>query len=213
MSEPEKQIKSNYEIARDQMEELFCNYDAQKIAKKFNLEIDNKYLYVNFLACPYRISLQNGRVEYSNDSFITPIRAGYQDASSILDVLCYSKDDACLSGTFTAISGLKGIYAAPSTSIISDLLRKDYFEHKLDELACACEKLGGTPESIGDVSYRISMFDFMPVILQYWDSDDEFDGVCKVLWDKNILDYMHFETTWFAHIFLITRLAEEMGVL
>ena len=47
----------------------------------------------------------------------------------------------------------------------------------------ACERLGGSPGKVGDVSYTIPLFDFFPVMLQFWDGDDEFGPVLKIMWD------------------------------
>ena len=65
---------------------------------------------------------------------------------------------------------------------------------------------------MGDVSYKIPLFDFLPVILQFWDADEEFDSVLKFMWNENILDYMHYETTFFAASHLLSRLTELAGV-
>ena len=53
---------------------------------------------------------------------------------------------------------------------------------------------------MGDVSYTIPLFDFFPVMLQFWDGDEEFDPVLKLMWDRRTLaDY------------LLERLLEIMG--
>ena len=46
------------------------------------------------------------------------------------------------------------------------------------------------------------------MILQFWDADEEFEAVLKIMWDENILDYMHYETTYFAASHLLSRLKE-----
>lgn len=45
----------------------------------------------------------------------------------------------------------------------------------------------------------------MPVVLQFWDADDEFDAALKIMWDTNTLDFMHFETTFYAANHLLQR--------
>lgn len=54
------------------------------------------------------------------------------------------------------------------------------------------------------------MFSFLPVILQFWDADQEFGPVLKFLWDYNSTEFMHFETIAFGTFHLIGRLKEEM---
>ena len=64
------------------------------------------------------------------------------------------------------------------------------------------------PGTVGDVSSILPVFDFLPVMLQFWDADEEFDAVLKFMWDYNTMDFMHFETIAFATMHLIERLKE-----
>lgn len=48
------------------------------------------------------------------------------------------------------------------------------------------------------------------MILRFWDSDEEFPATLQLLVDKNILDYMHYETLMFALSYLLDRLKSEM---
>ena len=60
------------------------------------------------------------------------------------------------------------------------------------------------------MAYRLPLFPFLPLVLQFWDSDEEFGPVVKIMWDENVLRYMHYETTFYAVSHLWRRLAEEM---
>ena len=62
----------------------------------------------------------------------------------------------------------------------------------------------------GDVAYQIPLFDFLPVIFQFWNSDEEFPPSLKFFTDKNMLEYMHYETVWFAMSHLLERIEENM---
>ncbi len=41
-------------------------------------------------------------------------------------------------------------------------------------------------------------------------ADEDFEAVLKFMWDKNAIDYLHFETIAFATAHLIARLKEEL---
>lgn len=45
--------------------------------------------------------------------------------------------------------------------------------------------------------YGRNVFEFLPLIVQYWDADEEFPAVLKFMADENIQDFMHFETVMF----------------
>ena len=56
------------------------------------------------------------------------------------------------------------------------------------------------------------MFDFLPVIVQFWASDDEFPPVFKLMWDENALSFLRFETVCYAARYLTSRLQSYMGL-
>lgn len=201
--------RSNYEITKRGAQKLFLNYDQPHIIEKFGLEHDADYLYLEFVARPYRISRSSGAVEWSAQAQDGPWHeAEFEDTLSILDVLCCSRDDCHLSGNFCSISNVKGaaLAAAPGNDMFAPSARA--FDHRTDRLAAACEALGGTRETVGDVSYSIPVFPFLSVRLQFWDSDEEFPPTLKFMWDENILQYMRFETTFYVTGHLISRLKE-----
>ncbi|MCI8505619.1 MAG: DUF3786 domain-containing protein [Lachnospiraceae bacterium] len=202
--------KSNYDLMRDQMEKTFLNYDQKKMITQYALAHDSVYLYVNFIKRDYRINRNSGRVEWSPDGFLTKVHAGYNESMTIFDILCYAKEGCRPAGRFVPVNQLKGIVQVTDlgTSLFQDVAKR--FEHRTMQLSKACQLLGGQRESVGDVSYRLPIFDFLPVIVQFWDSDEEFGPTLKLMWDENILSYMHYETTYFAAAHLWERLTELM---
>ncbi len=199
----EKNTLSNHEITKNNTKLLFLEYDQEKMIKKWDLKHDEEYLYIKFVGKPYRINRTNGDVEELDDngSFVT--EAGFSETLSIFDVLCYSKDDCFLSGKFCTVNSLKGIaYTAGPGSGMFDRHAAVVDKNK-NILTGFCEKIGGERVSGGDISYKIPVFDFVPSIIRFWESDDEFPAEIKFYWDENILDYMHFETVFFivGHIY------------
>ena len=84
------------------------------------------------------------------------------------------------------------------------------FDQRESDLSKACEKLHGIKAGKGDVAYQIPMFEFLDCRVQFWSSDEEFPPSLQIFVDKNILQYMHYETMWFAVSHLVKRLREEM---
>ena len=56
----------------------------------------------------------------------------------------------------------------------------------------------------------IPMFPFLDVMLQYWDSDDEFPASLQLFVDDKIIDFMHCETVWFVLSHMLERIKELM---
>lgn len=71
--------------------------------------------------------------------------------------------------------------------------------------------MGGVSGGKGDVTYRVPMFPFPDVMLQYWDSDDEFPAPLQLFVDDRMTDFMHCETVWLALSHMMARLKELMA--
>lgn len=200
---------SNYEIMRNRMRKEFVKYDQEKMIKKFNLNFNKDYLYLDFLCRNYRIDRKNGTVEWSKDGFLSASEADYNESMTIYDVLCYSKDDCHLSGNFCPLHMAKGMVRTMyggDTKLFQNTAVK--FQGRTKQLAHACSVLGKPAGGAGDVAAVLQAFPFLPVMFQYWDGDDEFPPNMKFMFDENILDYMHFETVQFMTFHILKRIEE-----
>ena len=200
---------SNYEIMKRQMQKEFLKYDQENMIRKFRLKHDPEFLYIRFVGKDYRIGRKDGLVSGSEDGFQTACEAGYNEAMTIYDVLCYSRDDCRLSGEFVnmrSLSSIQGGSRPVGSGLFSGKLSQ--FDHQEKALAAACESLGGIRTGKGDVAYQIPLFAFLPVLFQFWNSDEEFPPSLLLFTDKNMLDYMHYETVWFAMSHLLERIEE-----
>lgn len=204
--------QNNYQHMRDQMRPFFLAFDQEEMIRKFALIHDERFLYLRFCGKCYRISRTTGIVEWSEDGFVTCTEGDYNESMSIYDILCYSKPACRLSGEFTPSSSLKGIVYTGMNAGSSKGSNKiaEYFNTHMEELEQACAALGGVPEGRGDLAYRIPLFDFLPVRFSFWRSDEDFPPEIQVLWDTNVLSFMHFETLFFAAGHLLRRLEEQM---
>lgn len=200
---------SNYDLTRDRMEQEFVRYDQERMIRQFQLEHTEEHLFLSFIGETYRVGRKTGRVERCLPGSAGYAHAGFNESMTIFDVLCCAKPGCRLSGEYATVTNLPGIanIAAPGTGMYADAARA--FAHRPDALRQACWRLHGIEqERVGDLSYQIPLFDFLPVILQFWDADDEFDAVLKIMWDRNTLDFMRFETTFYAMSHLMKRLTE-----
>ncbi|RBP57399.1 uncharacterized protein DUF3786 [Alkalibaculum bacchi] len=207
--------KSNYDIQAEKAQLEFPKWNHKAIADKFNLIYDKEYLYINFINQKHRINRETGLVEKSIDGILYHSKAGFNEIMSIFDLFSYSKAQLELSGEWINMQSLGASLGATGHSgraVGSDLFApfSKYFSGKCSELAKACVQLGGEEVAYTDVSYIINVFDLLPVMVQFWDCDDEFSGEIKIFWDKNILDYVHFETTFFIAFHLLQRIKEAM---
>ena len=202
---------SNYEIMRNQMLGEFVKYHQENMIKKFSLRNDESYIYIGFMRREYRIDRKTGVVEWSEDNFSTSVEADYNESMTIYDILCCSKDSCRLSGNYCPVHMLKGTVNA--SGVGRNLFQKsaDGFNGKRKELEAVCKNFGETLNLNGDVAVKLYPFSFLPVILQYWEADEEFPANLKFMYDENILDYMHYETIFFMTGHIVKRIEEMMN--
>ena len=181
--------------------------------RAFSLRSDEQYLYLPFCGRDYRIDRKTGAVEGSGDGFATVLPAGYNEVMALYDVLSRAGKTRPLTGRFAPVQSL------PGTGYTSRV-GADFFAPwaractgRTADLRRACIALGGVPEGRGDAAFRLPVFPVLPVLLQFYDADDEFPAQVQLLWDERTLDYVFFETTFFIASHLLDRLRQEMEAL
>ena len=203
------EVKSNYDIQADKCKLEFIKMDHNKIAAKFNLNYDENYLYIFFYNQKYRLNKKTGDVKktYDGKNFVS---AKYNEIMTFLDLFAYCKDDLSLSGKWINVTNLKQVFKTGRLVTHTDLFGEHAkrFSGKIDKLKKACEILKGRKINQGDVGYIIDIFDFLPVMFIFYDQDSEFPAEIKLLWDENILNFMHYETTFYVANQLFDRLEE-----
>ena len=138
-------------------------------------------------------------------------QAGFSMTMSVYDVLGRSGEPPRLRGEFVPTSELHGIMG--SNSVHEDLGRNEgrIFDGKERELTEACRALGGIPGGKGDVSFTLPVFEFFPVQLRFWASDEEFPPLVQWFWDANALQFARYETLWYMAGEMRSALAARLG--
>ena len=201
-------MHDNYAITTARAAQLFLGYDSAAMAEKFALPLDEDYLYITFVAASYRVSRKTGLVERMSGA--QPAPAGFNESLTIYDVLCDSKPERSLTGRYCRINNVPGV---AQTAGLGERLFDQYaarFDLDPAALARACQALGGTELLGADVGYTLPLFPFLPVQLRFWHGDEEFPPNLHLLWDKHILQFMRYETTYYAANHLLDRLTGEI---
>ena len=76
---------------------------------KYSLDYNSDWLYITFINRTYRINRKTGSVQWSDNDFETVHEANHNEAMTIYDVLCYSKDRCHLSHEFVNINSLSSV--------------------------------------------------------------------------------------------------------
>lgn len=196
--------KSNYEIMKHRMQAEFASHDLNKIANEWQLDSDNRYLYLNFVGREHRIDRSTGAIMYEQGGTFT--EADYNASMTLFDILTQKHQIG--SGKVCPIGSFSSVHSSnPAGGNLFQKFAKE-FDGRDKELASACEKLGGQPYGKGDVGYCFNVFHDLKAALQFWDSDDEFDAELNLFCDANILNFMHFETMMFMVFHILERISE-----
>ena len=198
----------NYDLQVDKAKKIFLDYDHAMIIRKYALDADENWVYLTYLNTPYRISRTDGTVESFCQKDWQECR-DYSTVMTIYDLLCYHKgaslpplaDNWCAVGTFVVAGVTK-------TETFTGKYAK-FFNDRLEELRSACVKMGGvlqTPVAGADLTCKFWVTPFFPVLLQFWNGDEEFTAKLLILWDGNTLQFMHYETTFYLQGDLLERL-------
>lgn len=200
--------RNNYLIQVSQAKERFLTYDQETMIRKFKLQFDHNYFYVNFLCKPYRLSRTTGDLEKR-------VGEGWADGNShaevmtLLDLLCDSRADRHLSGRWKNMQAF-------GLQFHQNLLEepRDPVAERIDKdpegFRRACRALGAEEISGGDMGWAVELFDGLKIGILFWQGDEEFLPRLRFLWDENALQYIRYETMYFAVGLLKERLLEHM---
>lgn len=197
----------NYAMQVEQAKAAFLTYDQERLIRKLSLESDEDSLYLSMLGEAYRLDRKTGDLLRRHRGQWVDANS-HQEVMTLLDLVCDSREDRRLSGRWKNMSAFGLLFH-------QDLLEgkdpwAEYFQEHLQAFRRGCLALGGRPLDIGDVSYAIVLFDGLPIAVQLWLGDEEFPPNLRFLWDENALQYIRYETMYFAKALLLDRIREEM---
>lgn len=207
-----KEIPSNYDRQVDIGRQIFLEYDQQLLICKFNLESDENWIYLTYLHTPCRISRATGQIDELLMGSWSECR-NYGTVMTIYDLLCHHKGTTapalhhtwCTAASFV-ITGVQdtGMFSGKYAT---------FFDGHPEALKAACIKLGGIcqkPMSGADLTCLFPVTAFFPVLLQFWQADEDFPPQLLLMWDSNAMQYLHYETTFYLQGDLLERLKKIM---
>ena len=180
--------QSNYDQVIENWRLKFLEMDQEELIRKFQLEADEEFLYIIYFSKRFRIDRKTGFITEDGKS------PGFDTVMNIYNTFYYSAAHPVASGNLVAFRQVKRVYpfeAAYRRTIIFRL--QELFAGKTEELRKACEALGGTLLSQGDVGYVLPVFPFLNIAVLFWDKDEEFEAQANMLFDSEITEFMHEE--------------------
>lgn len=199
------QKRDNYAIQANDARLRFLRYDQSAMPA----EKDDDFLYLCFCGFDYRICRTDGHIFRKAGESWRPADS-HGEVLTIYDYLCDARPGRAPANAFATITSL-GSHVHRQLAARTDALDRA-IDTDPRRFRRVCEGLGGTEAGGGDLCFALRLFPDLPVLLRFYHSDEEFPPRLDILWDKNALLFLRYETLWFAAGVLRTRLLEAMGL-
>ncbi len=190
----------NYAIALEAAKKYFCTYDMEKVATKSGITHTQTHFYTTFLGEKVEVEKKTGEV------FVGGRPADFGEGLTIFDWLCDRKDYARASFAFCPVSSLPGVLVSGGNLVMNFDALADKIDKTPEKFTKVCKALGGTEVEAGDIGFQIMAFPDLPVLLKFYCSDEEFPASLHMMWDKNILQFIRYETVYYLASCLRRRL-------
>ena len=197
---------NNYETQLHNAASAFCAYDTAKLAQDFGLQFDEEAIYLNVLGKPCRICRKSGSVKRISDD----MDVGFNLSMTVYDMLTNPNGKPILSGQWCAHTHFNAVRGGTVSGKLEVATEMPHLCGKIEALRQACFDLGGVQTDSGDFAAILPLFDFFPVLLRFYDADEEFAPQLQLLWDAKTTSYLRYETTFYAAGAVLERIKDEI---
>ena len=196
---------NNYDQMLLAAQRRFLEYDPATLAARSGVRDMGDGFALQFLGREAVISKKTGQILVEGDP------AGFSETLSILDWLCDAKPDAVAAGEFCTVSSLPGVYVRGSGLDMGDAILAEKIHYAPDRFRQRCLEMGGTLVPLGDLGVRLPVFYGVDLCLKFYFGDEEFAPSLNFLWDRNILQFVRYETVYYIAGCLQSYLRNKLG--
>lgn len=185
---------SEYEVVSEQWRTAFTGYDPTRIAGILHFTADEQYLWLKYFQIPYRLCLADGHLGKNVDGTWTE-ELYFNESMAIYHLLQYTVDHPAAAGEWVPNYAIDGMVAR--NPAVADPLLTSFgkaWSGKAGTLAELCVKSGGKKIAKGDAGFEFEVFPFLHLQLVFWDADEDFPAQIQIFADKNVTDFVHYET-------------------
>ena len=191
---------NNYDKMLSDACRRFTSYDMALLAERPGVEDLGESLKTCFLGESVLLRKKDGYITVGGTE------ADFGETLSILDWLCDGKPDAKAAGEYCTVSSLPGIYVGGSGLMMSGGSLAKQIDAAPGRFRAGCEAMGGREVALGDLGFEIPIFSGLWAQLKFYFSDEEFPPQLTFLWDRNILQFVRYETVYYIAGCLCKRL-------
>lgn len=201
---------SNYDLQAQAAGHSFAAQDLDAIAARFALRRDETISIWSFCMSRCAFPARTARPERLHGGVWMP--APFGAAMTAYDLLSNPNGFPVLAGQWCSHDSFNAVQAGTLQGQLKASVTPpaaQHFSGRIDRLRQAVARLGGTPtDGPGDFSAVLPVLPFFPVLLRFWEADDEFPAQLQFLWDRNSMRYLTYETSFYTHRAILDRLLE-----
>ena len=182
---------NNYEKMLSDACLRFTTYDMARLARRPGVKDMGQTLVTDFLGETVVLGKENGFVTVGGRA------ADFGETLSILDWLCDGNPDAAAAKEYCTVGSLPGVYVGGSGLAMSGSSVAKWIDAAPGQFCAACAAMGGREVALGDLGYEIPVFPGVAMCLKFYFGDAEFPPQLTFLWDKNMLQFVRYETVYY----------------
>jgi hypothetical protein len=184
----QKNYQQSFELACASLKEMDLEERAKKAGADYQKGEDGAKIIIDFFAEPYHI-------HFPQIEFYSPSKKTVSLITRIL-LLHYliRADGSPLTGKWVGYKDIPGglLYAGVfARRVIEPLVRK--FGNSAKWFKEIGKKLGGKSVEVGDASFILHAFPFIPLQYVLWEGDEEFPPSVQLLFDASVDHYLSLE--------------------
>lgn len=199
---------SNYDMQLQQWRRRFLDMDHAALCRKLpELEAAGYQLRLWHFGRRLAVSLTDGTIRCLSDQ--RPV--SYNEQMNIYTLFHYCVPGTRLTGEWLPFRDLRHaspFAAAFQRGIILPLART--FSGRGELLPGAVEKLRGVRLSAS--GFQLPAFACIPMRLNFWDGDEEFEAQANLLFDRSAVDFIHVESIVTIAMEGVRQLADAAGL-
>ena len=185
----------NYAVMRQDAVDRFLTYEVENLLKNPGVSSWEKGVQTTFFSLPVHLDRREGRIVLIDGE--KEIECDFSPTLSILDYVCDRKTSAIAANVFCPVTSLPGVFVGGSGLVMKNGALEARIEKDPAAFQKACESLGGVATGAGDMGYRLHIFPDLCMELKFYFADEDFPPQLTFLWDKNILQFVRYETVYY----------------
>ena len=98
----------------------------------------------------------------------------------------------------------RGPHAVPTERVTNR------FQNDIDAFSRRCTSLSGEPIDMGDAAFRFDITPRIPVVMLYWQGDEDFGPEARILFDRSISKYLALDVIYALVVEMCARVGKSI---